>query len=52
MKRLHFIKKKSETIPTFEVTKETLVKLSSHLDKLEITYNTLLKEYNNRNGSV
>ncbi len=36
----------------FEVTKETLVKLSNHLDKLEITYNTLLKEYNNRNGSV
>jgi hypothetical protein len=36
----------------FEVTKETLVKLSNHLDKLEVTYNTLLKEYNTRNGSV
>jgi len=35
----------------FEVTKETLIKLSSHLDKLEVTYNTLLKEYNTRNGS-
>jgi len=36
----------------FEVTKETLVKLSNHLDKLEVTYNTLLKEYNTRNASV
>jgi hypothetical protein len=35
----------------FEVTKETLIKLTNHLDKLELTYNTLLKEYNNRNGS-
>lgn len=35
----------------FEVTKETLIKLSSHLDKLEVTYNTLLKEYNTRNGA-
>jgi len=35
----------------FEVTKETLINLSKHLDKLEVTYNTLLKEYNNRNGS-
>lgn len=36
----------------FEVTKETLLKLSNHLDKLETTYNTILKEYNSRNGSV
>ena len=35
----------------FEVTKETLIKLTNHLDKLELTYNTLLKEYNNRTGS-
>lgn len=35
----------------FEVTKETLIKLTNHLDKLEVTYNTLLKEFNNRNGS-
>jgi hypothetical protein len=35
----------------FEVTKETLIKLTGHLDKLELTYNTILKEFNNRNGS-
>lgn len=32
----------------FEQTKETLIKLTTHLDKLELTYNTLLKEYENR----
>jgi hypothetical protein len=32
----------------FESTKETLMKLTTHLDKLEITYNTILKEYENR----
>jgi exonuclease VII small subunit len=32
----------------FEQTKETLMKLTTHLDKLELTYNTLLKEYENR----
>lgn len=32
----------------FENTKETLIKLTTHLDKLELTYNTLLKEYENR----
>ncbi len=33
----------------FEKTKENLLKLTDHLDKLEITYNTLLKEYKSRN---
>lgn len=32
----------------FEQTKETLIKLTTHLDKLELTYNTILKEYENR----
>ena len=32
----------------FESTKETLVRLTHHLDKLELTYDTLLKEYENR----
>jgi hypothetical protein len=34
----------------FDLTKETLIKLTNHLDKLELSYNTLLKEYQNRNG--
>ena len=33
----------------FDVTKENLIKMTSHLDKLELTYNTLLKEYQTRN---
>ena len=33
----------------FEYTKETLLKLSEHLDKLENTYNILHKEFMNRN---
>lgn len=33
----------------FKVTKENLIKLTNHLDKLENTYNLLLKEYNDRN---
>jgi hypothetical protein len=32
----------------FEYTKNTMVTLSTHLDKLEYTYNLILKEYNNR----
>jgi hypothetical protein len=32
----------------FEFTKNKLVELSKHLDKVEYTYNTLLKEYNER----
>jgi hypothetical protein len=34
----------------FNLTKETLFKLSSHLDKLELTYNLILKEYQSRNN--
>jgi hypothetical protein len=32
----------------FNLTKETLIRLSTHLDKLETTYNLILKEYENR----
>lgn len=32
----------------FELTKKTLIKLTEHLDKLETTYDVILKEYNNR----
>ena len=32
----------------FEVTKNSLLKLTEHLDKLETTYNVILKEYQNR----
>lgn len=32
----------------FELTKETIIKLSTHLDKLESTYEVILKEMNNR----
>ena len=39
---LEFIKK------DHELTKENLIKLSEHLDKLELSYNTLLKEYESR----
>lgn len=35
----------------FNLTKENLIKLTNHLDKLENTYNLLLKEYNDRNGN-
>jgi hypothetical protein len=41
---LEFIKK------DFELTKDSLLRLSSHLDKLESSYNALLKEYQSRNG--
>ena len=34
----------------FNFTKENLVKLTHHLDKLENTYNLLHKEYIERNG--
>jgi hypothetical protein len=40
---LEFVKK------DYELTKESLLKLTEHLDKLEITYNTILKEYESRN---
>jgi len=32
----------------FDSVKETLIKLTHHLDSLENTYNSVLKEYNNR----
>lgn len=32
----------------FNLTKETLLRLTTHLDKLETTYNLILKEYENR----
>ncbi len=32
----------------YNYTKETLLKMSDHLDKLEYTYNLLHKEYKNR----
>jgi hypothetical protein len=34
----------------FDHTKENLLKMSEHLDKLESTYNVLLKEYKSRKG--
>lgn len=34
----------------FESTKKKLIELSKYLDSLEITYNTLLKEFKKRNG--
>jgi hypothetical protein len=35
----------------FNVTKENILKLSQHLDKLENTYNLLHKEYTDRTKS-
>jgi hypothetical protein len=32
----------------FNLTKDTLLKLTHHLDKLELSYDTILKEYNSR----
>lgn len=32
----------------FNVTKETLLKLTHHIDKLETTYNLILKEFESR----
>lgn len=34
----------------FDNTKDHLIKMTKHLDRLEITYNKLLKEFNSRNG--
>lgn len=39
---MDFIKK------DFDLTKESVLKLTTHLDKLEKTYDMILKEYNNR----
>ena len=38
------------TSKEFEVTKEKVITLTRYLDKLENTYNTVLKELNSRNG--
>lgn len=35
----------------FEKTKESLIKLTHHLDSLEATYNLILKEYENRTNT-
>jgi hypothetical protein len=32
----------------FETTKDSLIKLTHHLDSIESTYNDILKEYNRR----
>ena len=32
----------------FTVTKESLIKLTHHLDRLELTYETILKEFESR----
>ena len=32
----------------FDFTKKSIIKLTEHLDKLELTYNTIHKEYENR----
>ncbi len=34
----------------FETTKQNILGLSVYLDKVEELYNTILKEYQNRNG--
>lgn len=33
----------------FEKTKENIIKLTKHLDKVESSYNLVLKEFQNRN---
>lgn len=34
----------------FETTKEKIITLSTYLDKVEKSYNSILKEHNSRNG--
>lgn len=34
----------------FDKTKDSLLKLTTHLDKVESSYNILLKEYQSRNN--
>ena len=36
----------------FNITKESLIKLTHHLDKLENTYNIIHKEYTDRNKTI
>ena len=35
----------------FKLTKGTIIKLTEHLDKVEVTYNTILKEYQKRTNT-
>jgi len=42
MSAMNFIKE------DFDLTKDSLIKLTHHLDKLESSYNLLLQEYKNR----
>jgi hypothetical protein len=35
----------------FELTKKSIIKLTEHLDKLELTYNLILKEYQSRTNT-
>jgi stage V sporulation protein SpoVS len=35
----------------FKLTKETIIKLTEHLDKVEVTYNTILNEYQKRTNT-
>ena len=41
---------KTRSNKDFELTKESVIKMTKHLDNLEISYNTILKEYKKRNG--
>lgn len=34
----------------YEFTKNQIIKLTKHLDSIEYTYNTILKEYDGRRG--
>jgi prefoldin subunit 5 len=36
----------------FETTKKALLEMTYHLDKLEKTYDTILKEYQNRTKKI
>jgi hypothetical protein len=38
----------TETKQDFEFTKKIVIDSTHHLDKLELTYNTILKEYESR----
>jgi hypothetical protein len=35
----------------FKLTKESIIKLTEHLDKVEVTYNTILNEYQKRTNT-
>jgi predicted solute-binding protein len=42
-----------ESIQTdFNTTKENIIKLTHHLDKLELTYDLILKEYQRRKNGI